>query len=139
VLERGVVGHIGVDGLLDMPEQPVDDLGRLDIGVAVDGMDVDAGLVLPGVVHDLADEARQPVDGEAGPAFELAALADLGPATAWPGARTRSRPARRGSCRPQASDAASKASWASVISSSSLVVSAPAILQHPLIHQRITP
>jgi hypothetical protein len=61
-------------------DQAVVDLGHMRVGAVADRVDVDAGLVLAGVVDDLEDEAVQLVQRQAGLAVEFAVAADvLGP------------------------------------------------------------
>ena len=80
VFEGRVIGHLGVAGLLDVADQAVEDLGGLRVGLAVHRHDADAGLVPPGVVHDLAAHAHQLVHRQAGPAFKFPVPAHpLGP------------------------------------------------------------
>jgi hypothetical protein len=76
-IQGGVVGHLGVGTLLDVADQAVHHLGGVGVRHAVRRMHRDAGLVLPRVVDDLADERRQPVDRQHRPAFQLALAAHL--------------------------------------------------------------
>ncbi len=70
-IEGGVIGHLGIRRLLDIADQPVEDLRRLRISPVVHRMAGDRRLVLPRVIDHLADEGRQPVDGQAGPPVQL--------------------------------------------------------------------
>ena len=70
--ERRVVGDFSVGRDFDVADQPVVNLGRLDVRAGIRRLDLDRGLVLPRVVDDLTRERRQAVDGEARATFALA-------------------------------------------------------------------
>jgi hypothetical protein len=77
VVDGGVIGHVGVGRDLDVADQAVDDFRGFRVGVAVRRVGGDLRAVLPGVVHHLADEGRQLVEGQARAAVKLALLPNL--------------------------------------------------------------
>ena len=71
---RGVVGHIGVGGLLDVADKAVDDGGRRHVGAAVHRPHLDLRLVRARIVGHLADVRRQLGDGQRRTPLRLALL-----------------------------------------------------------------
>ena len=65
VLAGGVVGHISVRNVLDVPNHAVIDLGDLGVGVVVSRNNFAAWTVLPLVVRNLSDMLGQLVNSQA--------------------------------------------------------------------------
>ena len=65
VFASGVVGHISVADVFDVPDHAVEDVGHSHIGLVVHGDDSSARAVLPHVVRDLTNVLGQLVDGQA--------------------------------------------------------------------------
>ena len=74
VLARRVIRHVGVADVLDVPHQPVEYLGHLNVSLVIRRDDLARRPVLPLVVGDLLDVLRELVDGQARPRVDGLAL-----------------------------------------------------------------
>ena len=74
VIQRRVIGRVGVGRTFDVADQAGNDLGRFRISPAVLRQNLNRRLVLSGVVDDLTNERRQLVDGQARPAVNTPLL-----------------------------------------------------------------
>ena len=77
VVYRRGVGRVRVARYFDLPYQSVQDLGRLNVGVAVYRMALDRRLVHTGVINDLPNKSRHTVDRQAWTAVALTLALDL--------------------------------------------------------------
>ena len=74
VLAGGVVGYIGIANVLDVPNDAVENLCHLDVGLVIDRDDLGLRAIEALLVGDLMDVLRQLVDRQARPRVDRLAL-----------------------------------------------------------------
>ena len=77
VIHRRIICDIGLGSALNVADKTLVNPRGVNVCLVIDGLHLDLRAVLTAVIHHLADERRQLVDGQDRAAIQLTLLADL--------------------------------------------------------------